>query len=327
MASLAFALALALPAFSLEKSVTPAMDAHVLKCVDAVYEMDFDRADKEAALLTAANPEHPFGYFGQTLVLWMRYTYGSDQTDQTLLQPFEDSVEKTVAVGKAWMKKHPEDAQALLALGAAHGTRARLLVSKRQWVKGYLNARTAMNSVKKAQKLDPDLVDAKLGTAMYDYYTDLYPHFVGALAKIVLRGSRKRGIEALKVLAEKGHYTPTTAKMLLVEIYTKDPFGAKDPEAAIALMKEIRKEYPKSAMLHAAELSSLSQASRHEEVLKGAQEYLQRTKNGTYSPFDAAKGHLFIAESLRALGKLEEAAGAFQKASAVAFGPTLSTLR
>jgi hypothetical protein len=317
MPALLLALGLLLPTPVAAELVTPQMQAHVHQGVDAVYRMQFDIAEKEFSQLRTLNPEHPYGHFGLALVIWMRYTYGSEGTDQSLVPAFNKQVKKTVKIGEAWVKLHPKDAEGWMALGAIRGLRARLLLADRHYIKAYLTGRNAMKSVRKAVKMDPDLVDAKLGVAMYDYYTDLYPHFVGVLAKIVLRGNRKRGIELLKLIAEKGNYTRTAGKMLLIEIYNQDPFGDRNPPEAVRLIKEVRTLYPKSAMLHSAELVSLFHAGRYDDVFPSVKEYLDRTRDGTYRPMEAAKGYVILGTTHLAKGELEVALRSYHQASRI----------
>lgn len=321
---LVFLLFLSSPLRAAPPSINPDMDRQIRKGIDAIYHMKFDLAQAEFERLRQIDPEHPYAYFGLTAVAWVRYVYETEQTDQSLIAPFEESVEKAVTVAAAWTKSHPEDAQGWMALGAVHGIMSRLCLLRGQYVKGYFTGRTAMKSVRKALKLDPELHDARLGLGMYDYYTDLYPRLVGALAKIVLRGNRARGIQTLREVSQKGRYMSAAAKMILVEIYTSDPFGARDPKAALAIMEEVRAVYPHSAMMHAAYLTSMYEAKRFDDVLRGCEEYLKQVSLGTYRPIELAKGEVIRGTALCRLNKHEEALRAFKGASSVKVGDQLS---
>lgn len=307
----------ALPAGSVP--MPPEMQAHLLEGVDSIYRMQFDRAEAAAKRAIAINPEHPHAYMGLAGVAWTRYVYESDQSDPKLIDAFAERTRETIEVAERWLKKHPRDANGLMALGAAYGISSRLMVIRKQWIKAYWHGRKAVNVTREAVKADPKLWDAYLGVGMYDYYSDLYPHFIGALAKIVLRGNRARGIETLKLVAEKGRLSQSNAKILLVEIYTEDPFGAKDPAKAIAIMKELRAKYPESAMVHSAELVALFTAARYEEVVSGARDYLERVKKGRYNDIERGKGFVILGCGLWAAGKKDEALGAFRESMKVDF--------
>ncbi|MFC1679064.1 tetratricopeptide repeat protein [Elusimicrobiota bacterium] len=312
------------PLRAAESHVTPEMERQVRIGVDAVYKMDFDGAERAYERVRDLKPGHPYGYFGLALVTWMRYTYGTDQTDQELMAPFAERVGTAVSKGKAWIKAHPRDAEAHMALGATHGLRARLLVARREWIGAYLNGRRAIKYVRVAVKLDPELYDAYLGIGMYDYYTDLYPHFIRILARLLLRGNRKRGIETLRTVAEKGNYTRMTARLLLVEIYNHDPFGDQDPEKAIVMMREVRKLYPDSPMFHSAQLISLYHGKHFERVVAEASGFVKLASSGVYRPLDQAKGYSILGAAYWMLGREELALRAFDSGSRITLGDRLT---
>lgn len=304
--------------------VTPEMDRQVRLGVDAVYSMDFDGAERAFERVRRLSPDHPYGHFGLALVVWMRYTYGTDQTDQRLMAPFLERVETAVAKGRAWVKAHPRDAEACMALGATHGLKARLLVARREWIGAYLSARRAMKHIRRAVELDPELHDARLGVGMYDYYTDLYPHFIRVLARLVLRGDRQRGIETLRMVAQKGRYTRMAATLLLVEIHNHDPFGARDPEKAIELMAEVRARYPDSPMFHSAQLISLYNGERFDQVVSEASDFVALASSGVYRPLDQAKGYSIMGAAHWMMGQEELALRAFDKGSRIELGDRLT---
>ena len=308
------ALAAAIPARATEsRYITPEMDKYILEGVDDIYRMRFDEAEAAANKAIALNPEEPHAYIGYAGAAWTKYVYGTDQGDDSLIKEFEKRTYKAIEVGEAWIKKHPDDAGGLMTLGAAYGVWSRLLIVQHSWIKGYLKGRRALQLTKEAVKKDPEYWDAYLGLGMYDYYSDLYPRFIGSLAKLVLRGNRKQGIEYLEMVAEKGHYSQNNARILLVEIYTEDPFGARSPEKAVMRMNQLRAKYPDSAMMHCAQLVAWFTAGRYAEVEKGSREYVAKARRGDYAPLELSKGLVMLGTALWAQGKTEEAEAAFRE--------------
>jgi tetratricopeptide (TPR) repeat protein len=306
------------------KYVQPELDTLLMQGVDDVYRMKFDQAEENSRKAASLAPDHPNAYMGLAGVAWTRYVYETDQGDDKLIGEFERWTAKTIDVAQKWLRTHPDDAQAMMTLGAAYGLSSRLLLIRQRWVSAYLQGRKALKMTKAAVKTDPELWDGYLGLGMYDYYSDLYPRFIGVLAKLVLRGDRKRGIEYLKTVAEKGHYSRYNAKILLVEIYTEDPFGAKDPAKAVALMKELRGYFPDSAMMHSAELVSLFTAGKFDQAADGAREYLKRVAERRYNAIEAGKGAVILGCALWALKRDGEALAAFRQAQQVLYGGRMS---
>jgi len=323
-AKLAIVLSLFFPAAALAGSITPEMDKHILGGLDAIYRMNFDEAESESQKVVDLNPEHPYGHFGLASALWTRYVYETEQTDQSLIVPIEKKMAQVIKLSERWLKKYPKDADVLMVQGSAYGLSARLLCMRHEWLKAYWHGRKAVHITRDAVKADPTLYDAYLGLGMYDYYTDLYHRVVGVLAKVVLGGNRQRGIDYLKLVAEKGRYSKIAAQLLLVEIYNQDPFGAYNPAEALKIMKEIRARYPSSAMLHAAQLVSFYEAKSYDEVIAGAKTYVQLTRQGKYRPIELAKGHVMLGTALWAQNKKEQALESLKAASQVKMGDQLT---
>lgn len=312
------------PSLALAGSITPEMDKALNEGLDAIYTMNFDAAEAAARRVMEMAPEHPYGYFGLAAAALTRYVYETDQTDQSVVPIFEERIALATRKAKEWLRKNPRDADVLMVAGACHGIASRMFSTRRQWIKAYLSGRKAISYTRASLKHDPELFDSYLGMGMYDYYTDAYPRVIGVLAKIVLRGNRRRGIEELKVAAEKGRYGKVAAKLILVEICTEDKFGTKNPEEAVRLMTEVRRRYPGSAMLHSADVVSLYEAKRHEEARRGALDFLARVSSGAYAGLQLAKGQVMLGTALWALGEKEAALEALKAGSGVRLGRQLS---
>lgn len=306
------------------KGVPPEADAALLEGIDGVFRMDFDEADAAYRRAMAAMGGHPYPYLGLVGSLMTRYIYGTEQSDPALLERFFKLADEASGAAEAWLKKHPGDSDAMVALGASYGIAARVMTQRRSWLKAYLYGRRALKFTQAALKADPDQHEAWLGLGMYDYYTDTYPRFIGVLAKIVLRGDRKRGIEELYRSVERARYTSTAAKLILVEILTEDKFGMRDPKEAARLMKEVRARYPDSAMLHAAELVAFYEQGLYPEALERAEGYLRRVQAGDWPPLHAAQARLMLGTVLWAMGRQEEALAEFKLGAEVRYrdGPT-----
>jgi len=260
------------------------MDKLVMEGIDSIYRMEFDAADEAAKKAMALNPDYPHAYLGAAANDFIRYVYGPERADDALVLSFEAKTNKSIAVAESWLKAHPNDADVLLVLGSGYGMRARLAMERHQWLKAWSSGSSSMKYIRASIKANPDLIDSYLGVGMFDYYTDTIPRFAGWLAKIMLGGSRARGLQEIRLVAEKGHFAQTAAQMILVEIETQDQFGAKDTADAVRLMNGIRRKYPYSSMLHSAQIVALYENKDYAEGLREANEYLERVRSGKYPP-------------------------------------------
>jgi tetratricopeptide (TPR) repeat protein len=308
-------LALAAPAAA-RSSVTPEMDRLVMAGIDGIYRMDFDSADAAARAAMALDPNYPHAYLGAAATDFIRYIYGPAQADDRLVKSFEGKAEVSIAVAERWLKAHPDDAEALLVLGSGYGIRGRLALERHQYLKAWANGSRAMKYIRASIKADPETYDSYLGVGMFDYYVDTIPRFAGWLAKIMLGGSRERGLRELRLAAEKGRYARVAAQLILVEIDTQDEFGARDPSDAVRLMAGIREEYPDSSMLHSAQVDALYEAGKYDEGLREADEYLARIRSGKYSAANMPMARVMIGTLLWARGRKEEALAEFRAGGA-----------
>lgn len=309
-------LALAAPATARQTSVTPEMDRLVLSGIDGIYRMDFDAADAAARAAMALDPNYPHAYLGAAATDFIRYVYGPAQSDDRLVKSFEKKTDAAIGVAAAWLKTHPNDAEALLVLGSGYGIRARLALERRQYLKGYTNGSRSMKYIRASLKADPEIYDSYLGLGMFDYYVDTIPRFAGWLAKIMLGGDRARGLRELRLAAEKGHYARTAAQLILVEIDTQDAFGARDPADAVRLMSGIHEKYPFSSMLHSAYVVSLYEAGDRAAGLREADEYLARVKSGRYAAANMSMARALTGTLLWASGRKEEALAEYRAGTA-----------
>jgi|CXWL01.1.fsa_nt_gi tetratricopeptide (TPR) repeat protein len=303
MRQLLILLLLAPSAAARKTSITPEMHKLLIDGLDAVYSMDFDVADVLAAKAIALDPLYPHAYLGQAANDLIRFSYGTEQGDPSLIKSFEAKTARTIEVADAWLKAHPNDPDVLLVRGSAHGVAGRMAIVRGQWLRAFKHGRVSMKSVRRAKALDPELYDAYLGLGMFDYYVDTIPRFAGWLAKVMLGGDRRRGIEELTIAAEKGVYGKTAAQLILTEIFTEDDFGGRNPPEAMRLIRGIVAQYPNSAMLHSVLIVSLYEDGKIDEAIKEAGKFQDQVKAGRYPPMALAKSHAQLGTVLWASGE------------------------
>ena len=122
-----------LPPLFAENRLTPEMDLRIRAAMDAIIRMDFERAEAELHSLQALDPDHPYSYFGLAGVAWVRYVHGTEQADPSLLGTIEERIEESFRRSRARLKIYPNDAESLIARGATHGLKARMLLTRAGW--------------------------------------------------------------------------------------------------------------------------------------------------------------------------------------------------
>ena len=288
------------------------------KGIDAIYAVDVEEALKQFNLALQKYPDHPFPHFGIAMTKWAHLEYLEDESDPRLEKEYSGLTDKAVDVGLKWIKKHPGDANAYLAVGGIYGLRARLAVMQHRWFKAYFDGKKAISHTRKASKLDPELYDAYLGLGMYEYYTGTLPGVVKLLAKLVMRGDAQKGLEYLNLCKEKGFFNALGAKLLLIEIYTQPGSKYANTSLAVKWSRELRAAYPVHPQMHFVEIVSLYEDKKYEESRRESLAYFKAINDGVpvYRRRYLPRVLTAIATTYLVEKKYDEAADYFAKAAA-----------
>ncbi|MFA5162002.1 MAG: hypothetical protein WC421_07120 [Elusimicrobiales bacterium] len=298
------------------EKMPPELDALVMRGITSIHQLDFDGAEKDFSEILEKYPGQPYGYFGLAMSQWGRLEYQQEESNPALDELYEKKTDEAIDKGEAWLKKHPEDASAHVCVGGMYGLRSRLALMKHSWIRAYFTGRKGLKHMKTAIKLDSEYYDAYLGPGMYEYYAGTLPAVIRILAKFLVSGDPKKGLEYLNLVREKGHYTATAAKLLLIEIYTQTGSKYANPALALEWAKELRKQSPNHPMLHFVEIVCLYENGKWEEVRAEAEEYLRRIEKGeaNYSAMYTPRALIALGTSYLAENKLDKALEAFVRA-------------
>jgi len=248
--------------------------------IDSIYAVDLPEAKKNFDLAVLKYPDHPFPHFGIAMTKWAELEYLEDESNPKLSQEYGALTDDAIKIALAWIKKHPNDANAYMCLGGMYGLRARLAVMQHRWIKAYFDGKKAISNTRKSLKVDPEIYDAYLGLGMYEYYAGTLPGVIKILAKLFLSGDAEQGVEYLKLCKEKGYFNSLAAELLLIEIFTEPGNQFKDPKTAVKWSTELRKLYPLHPQMHFVQIVSLFEDKQYEATRAEALEYLKRIETG-----------------------------------------------
>ena len=332
---------------------------------DALYNMDYTTARERYTQMTRLAPDHPAGYVYLANNLWLEllnqsrrlttstYTGGSfyeqdkdeDKVDPKRDREFSDLINQALKVTQSRLRSNPKDAEALYYQASAYGLRAGYDTTvKRSFVRAMGDANDSIAIQKKVLKADPDYVDAYMSIGLYEYVIDSLPFFWRSMARIAgLKGSKKKGIEHLELVTQKGKYAADDARVLLIGIYTKE----RQPERALEIISQLAAKYPRNYLFGIERAAMLYRMNRaddgggvYAELLKDTRIAAQATDliNYQWGEALAARGehaaalekfnatarwaksdadlvslaHLRAGQALDALGKREEAVAEYQ---------------
>jgi hypothetical protein len=238
-----------------------------------MYDLEFDRAHKTFAEWERQRPDDPLGHvsnaaaylfaeFDRLNILQSEFFVNDDRfrhakrlnPDASVRQAFDAELAKSEQLANAVLARDPQDADALFAMILTMGLRAdyQALIEKR-----YLDSlRVIKGSRTTAEKLlsiSPNYYDAYLAIGVENYMLSLKAAPVRWL--LALGGAqvdRERGIQDLRLTADKGHYLSPYARLLLAvaALRNQDHAGARE------LLSALVREFPHNR-LYSEELSRL----------------------------------------------------------------------
>jgi hypothetical protein len=172
--------------------------------------------------------------------------------DLAAKQAFDNTLTKSEQLADAILARSPKDSNALFAKTLNLGLRSDYvaLIDKRYLASlGYMKAAGIMAD--KLLAIDPSRYDAYMAGGVENYMLGLNAAPVRWLLRIYgAQADKNRGIEKLKLTAEKGHYLLPFARLLLAVAALRD----KDRTKARELLGGLARDFPNNG-LYARELS------------------------------------------------------------------------
>jgi tetratricopeptide (TPR) repeat protein len=315
-------------------SVSSEHDPLVAAAFDHFYNMDFERAIQEFEKVLDRHPNDPAAanHLLSAVLLHELYRMGAMNSGEYANDSFigeahrpadpkvKDRVKQLVARAEGLedqkLKNNPNNADALYARGV---TRAQFALYtalvERAWFSALRNAVGARRDHERVLQLNPNYVDAKLvvGTHYYVVGSLTWSAKVAA-AMIGLSGTKEKGLEYLRQVADSNGENSVEAKVVLSLFLRREH---RYDEARV-LMHELSERYPRN-YLFPVEEANLLRASAH--FSEAAAQYREVWENGREGKYD--KLHYEIAawglgELLRSEKDYTGAAGAYELVSEAA---------
>jgi len=257
--------------------------------LDALYNIDYDKAQRDFKEIVQLYPNHPGGYQLLAARLWIKtlyesrrlqsslyssesfYTNGDDKVDPKIVTEFRNLTREAKRLAEARLKQDPKNLEALDFLANTEGLKASFeeAVERRHFA-ALRDGNDAVEHHRDVLKLDPKYVDAQITIGLYEYVVGSLPLPVKILAGATgYRGSKKRGLAMLEQVAREGRWAQDDAKTVLVLLYTRE----KRFEDALKLTRELSAKYPRNYLLRletADALVSLAEVKRKNRDVAGA---------------------------------------------------------
>ena len=257
--------------------------------LDALWNIDYDKAQRDFNEIVKLYPSHPAGYQLLAARVWIKtlyesrrlqvslyssesfYTNGDDKVDPKIVTEFRNFTREAKRLAEAKLKQEPKNIEALDVLANTEGLKAAFeeAVERRHFA-ALRDGNDAVEHHREVLKLDPKYIDAQLTIGLYEYVVGALPLPVKILAGATgYRGSKKRGLALLEQVAKEGRWSQDDAKTVLILLYTREKRYAD----VLNLTRELSVKYPRNYLLRletADALVSLAGVKRKEKDLVSA---------------------------------------------------------
>jgi hypothetical protein len=216
--------------------------------VNAIYNAEHKKVEKDFKWLRYRFPNHPLPYFLYGLNEWWKILpEPSHYPDNEKMIAYLD----TAQFYAEFMKElDEENMEATFFLAAIHGFKGRFYAENQSWTKAAFEARKALNYMEESKgnkNLSPEFL---FGDALYNYYVEWVPEHYPIL-KPVLRffddGDKELGVEQLTKVAQNAFYTRTEAQYFLMRIWALDEGELRK---GLQLSEYLHETYPQNAYFH-----------------------------------------------------------------------------
>ena len=295
---------------------------------DHFYDMEYDRAQREFEKILERYPNDPFAVNHLLTAVLMRNLYETggmntgDYTNDSFIghapRPSDPKVKERIkelarraeALEEKQLKANPKNVDALYCRGV---TRAQFAVYtglvERAWFSALRNAVAARHDHEHVLELDPKYLDAKMVVGTHNYVVGNLPWSIKVAAALAgLNGSRDKGVEYLREVAQSNGENSVDAKVLLSLFLRRE----HQYDEALGYMQELSTRYPNNHLFPTEVANLLRSAGRLEEAEATYRKVWQNGREGKYGNLHYEMAAWGLGDLLRRKKDLAGAAAAYE---------------
>ena len=227
----------------------------------ALYNLDYPGARRNFTEMTKLFPSHPAGPQCLAATLWIQqlnqswrlraslynndaYSGNKEKVDRRVIEEFREATRRAKALSEARLREQPKDLEALYFLGATEGLESAFAAGiEHRFMAALRSGSRSVERHREVLKRAPDYRDAELTIGLYNYIVGSLPLTIKFVAATLgIKGSKKRGLEALERVAKEGHWARDVARVLLVDLYKRE----KRWKDAADVASELSTRYPRN---------------------------------------------------------------------------------
>jgi hypothetical protein len=225
------------------------LNGSIASAVHELYDARFDASRQTLREYSSIHPGDPLAYaLKAATYLFSELSFLSDNRkveDPQVAAALNEAVKQARKQARNILAVHPGNRNALLAACIASGVqRDHLALAEHKLRESYPFMRESQIYATRLLKVDPTAYDAYLTKGFTEYIVGELPFYYRWLMKLDgVTGTKRQGLDDLRIAAESGQYMKPFAQLLLARLYLQEKQGDK----AEQLLAQLTEEYPDNA--------------------------------------------------------------------------------
>jgi len=236
----------------------------IVKGIDKLYNYEFEEAEVFFKKLKVRLPHHPVYPLLMAMMTYWKMMPAFD--NKALFNKQEAYLARVIELSDSLLENDENNVELFYAKLAAHSYLSLLHSETNNQFQAINEARKAYTYMKKGFKLKEQYPEFYFSTGLYNYYVVQYPETHPLYKPFMFffpGGDKQKGLEQLKLAAEKAVFSKIEALEYLAHIYLK---YESSPDEAIEFTQKLVDRYPKNLYMVTRHTEALIASAKFEDA-------------------------------------------------------------
>ena len=209
------------------------------KGIDALYNFEFDEAEKIFDEMIETSPDNPTAYHYKSVpYLWLYLDSKNDENLTSFLSYSESVINKSQQL----IESEPGNPYYYYLIGTTYSYRALAFARSEEYLNALWATKNFFSYLNSALEIDSSYYDAFLGLGIYNFAaSQTAPAWKWALELTGISGDKNIGFEYLNLSAKKGTWSKIEARFYLSQLLSEFFLDLKTAEK---YLQELSRKYP-----------------------------------------------------------------------------------
>jgi len=256
--------------YSQNKSISKRFENKILSGLEETFKFNFNRSEKIFDEIIRDYPKNPAGYHFKSIRYLWKYLDNRKEADYN---KFITLSEKVIGTEKDSLDQEIDDPFTAYIIGTSYSFRAMAFTRDGDYLNAVWAAKKSYSFLTNAVLADSNFYDAYMGLGLYNFMIAQTPPALKWAMRISgITGDKEKGIEYIKLAAQKGKFSKTEAQYYLAQILSE---FYEENESAEKMLIKLNNSYPDNILFNFSLANLYTKLSKFEK----AEAILNKIKN------------------------------------------------